>query len=284
MKRLLTVIILTLALSLVFTGIVYAQDGDMANDAAAGAAVSTLLLPLVTAATAVERLTEMIFDWYENIILNLGKWPFGFSQYIKWARQELEKCQKALEDSKLQAQVGETAADVTNRLKQAEADLLKAQDRLYEYLESPLYMSIKRKYSMLISLILGLVLAFIAQIQMFSLLGISMPGSLFYADIFITGLIIGTGSAPVHSLIGIIQNTKDAVDSARALWKGQATANVQEYVRALQQAQTASTSGIQPMAAAMLGTPTDQPPAIPAASPEVNSIEMDRMVQRLLRK
>jgi hypothetical protein len=46
---------------------------------------------------------------------------------------------------------------------------------------------------------------------MFALLGIGTVPAKF--DILITGLIIGTGSSPVHSLIGILQQGKDALDS-----------------------------------------------------------------------
>ena len=62
-------------------------------------------------------------------------------------------------------------------------------------------------------------------------------------DKLVTGLLIGTGSAPMHSLIGLLQNTKDAVDSARALWKGEALMNAigfeatAEEIRQLRQEQ-----------------------------------------------
>ncbi len=34
-------------------------------------------------------------------------------------------------------------------------------------------------------------------------------------DVFITGLVIGTGSYPVHSLVGILQQTKETLDGAK---------------------------------------------------------------------
>ena len=47
-------------------------------------------------------------------------------------------------------------------------------------------------------------------------------------DIVITGVVIGTGSAPVHSLIGILQNTKGAIDQLRALAQGRPIAAIRE--------------------------------------------------------
>jgi hypothetical protein len=48
---------------------------------------------------------------------------------------------------------------------------------------------------------------------MFALLGIGTIPARF--DVFITGLVIGSGSYPVHSLVGILQQGKDALDSAK---------------------------------------------------------------------
>jgi hypothetical protein len=48
---------------------------------------------------------------------------------------------------------------------------------------------------------------------MFALLGIAAVPERF--DVFITGLVIGSGSYPVHSLVGILQQGKDTLDSAK---------------------------------------------------------------------
>ena len=94
----------------------------------------------------------------------------------------------------------------------------------------------------------------------------------------ITGLVIGTGSAPVHSLIGLIQNTKDAVDGARAMWDGRAFADIKNSVR-------------REIPAAKPVRPAGRRTALPAgmeeqavAEAEMNAIETERMVQRVLRK
>jgi hypothetical protein len=64
-----------------------------------------------------------------------------------------------------------------------------------------------------LGLILGVIVAALGQLQMFAMLGIgSVPARV---DVFITGLVIGTGSYPVHSLVGILQQTKETLDGAK---------------------------------------------------------------------
>jgi hypothetical protein len=266
-----------LILSLLITGVAYAQDGNPQDGTNGSIQVTVLLAPLVAAATAVERLIEMIFDWYESTILDLSKFPAQASDYLGWARKEVEKYKNELIKP---LQEGENEFQLAARLRSAEENLLKAQDRLREYLSSPTYNSQKKKISVLLGIVLGLVIAFSARIQMFSLLGIPIPQELSMVDIIITGLVIGTGSAPVHSLIGIIQNTKNAVDGARALWQGKATADVQQVLLEMQAASQAA-----PMAAPAPLAGIPGAPEIPqaAAAPEMSQTEMNRMVKRILR-
>src|SRR5687767_15405518 len=60
---------------------------------------------------------------------------------------------------------------------------------------------------------LGVIIAALAQLQMFALLGVSTVPARF--DVLITGLIIGSGSYPVHSLVGILQQGKDTLVASR---------------------------------------------------------------------
>jgi hypothetical protein len=48
---------------------------------------------------------------------------------------------------------------------------------------------------------------------MFALMGVKVGDP--RIDVIVTGLVIGSGSAPVHSLINILQSAKDALDSAQ---------------------------------------------------------------------
>ena len=60
---------------------------------------------------------------------------------------------------------------------------------------------------------LGVIIAAVGQLQMFAMLGIGVVPA--HIDVLITGLVIGSGSYPVHSLVGILQQGKGAVDSAK---------------------------------------------------------------------
>lgn len=274
MKRIFLSIVFVLALSALTFGMAYAQDSEPEQAAQGAVQIAVLLAPLVAAATAVERLVEMVFDWYESTILDLSKFPAEASNYVNWARKEVEKFKELLI---LPQQTQETQEAFLARLRTAEESLLMAQDRLKEYLSSPTYISQKRKLSLILGIVLGIVLALVVQIKMFSLLGIPLPGGLAIVDMLFTGLVIGTGSAPVHSLIGIIQNTKDAVDGVRRMWSGKATAEVQ---RVLMQYYTIA-PGVPPAGAPapLMGVPGATLPA----APEMSQLEMDRTVQRMLR-
>jgi hypothetical protein len=88
-----------------------------------------------------------------------------------------------------------------------------AENNLSNVTSSDGYRSAKAAASIVVGLILGVVVAALGQLQMFAMLGIaSVPARV---DVFITGLVIGTGSYPVHSLVGILQQTKDTLDGAK---------------------------------------------------------------------
>jgi hypothetical protein len=63
-------------------------------------------------------------------------------------------------------------------------------------------------------MMIGTFVAVIGQLQLFAMLGVGgVPARV---DVFITGLVIGSGSYPVHSLVGILQQTKDTLAGVRA--------------------------------------------------------------------
>jgi len=179
MKKSIRILLFVLLFVGMTASVVYAQSED---GTATGGEVQALLLPLIAAATVVERLIEVIFDWYESAVMQLSKFPGLASEYVAWTQK------------------------------------------------NPQYLSIKRAYSMILGFVFGLIIAFSVEgLAVFQLLGMNLSGGLTWVDRLVTGLLIGTGSAPMHSLIGLLQNTKDAVDSARALWKGEALMNAIEF-------------------------------------------------------
>ncbi len=110
----------------------------------------------------------------------------------------------------LRAEVVAKAEGAEALLKDAQTRLDAAEDKLAGATSSPDYRSAKGAVTIVLGLMLGVVVAALGQIQMFALLGVSaVPARL---DVLITGLVIGSGSYPVHSLVGILQQGKDALD------------------------------------------------------------------------
>lgn len=208
MKRFLITTLVILAYSLVFAGVALAQDSGTNGSQD----VWVVLTPILAAATAVERIIEMIFDWYESLILNASRLLGEGKGYVGWAQRQVRRYQVEL--------LKPSTQNDPNALSRAETQLALAQERLQDYLKSPFYTGRKRALTLILGIILGLGIALILQLQFFHLLlGIQLPVILRYIDMLVTGLIIGTGSVPVHSLIGLLQNTKDAVYEGRTLWK-----------------------------------------------------------------
>jgi hypothetical protein len=122
-------------------------------------------------------------------------------------------------------QVDQLRADITAKseaaealLKDAQSRLKTAEDKLADATSSPDYRSAKGAVTIILGLMLGVIVAALGQIQMFALLGIAtVPARI---DVLITGLVIGSGSYPVHSLVGILQQGKDALDDLGTFLNG----------------------------------------------------------------
>ena len=104
--------------------------------------------------------------------------------------------------------------DAANKLMGvAQLRLENAENNLAGVTSSEKYTSAKAAASIILGLMLGVIIAGIGQLQMFAMLGVGVvPARI---DVLVTGLVIGSGSYPVHSLVGILQQGKDAVDSVK---------------------------------------------------------------------
>ena len=101
---------------------------------------------------------------------------------------------------------------------EAETQLQTAEARLTGVLKNDRYRQLKSALSVLVGVTMGVVIAATAKLKMFGLLGVGgVPGGV---DMFVTGFVMGTGAAPMHSLIGILQSGKDALQGAGQLFQG----------------------------------------------------------------
>ena len=135
-------------------------------------------------------------------------------------------------------------ANIVKQIDDAQGTLKDAQEQLLDALNSARYKSIKQSLSVLISLGLGLAVAFATNLDIFRLLNLSTNAGVF--GVFITGLIIGAGTGPVHSLIGILQQSRDTLDQAANLFSSRARKNITDQYTTLMQANAVTTSQATP--------------------------------------
>ena len=189
-----------------------------------GVDLAVVLAPIAIAALGIERVIEMMWNLIESYIRSAVAFLAGRSEWLRWANDELRAARERLEalahdgDPTLRVQDGiSSQEDALSLLIQRAADDVElAESRLSTLTSTQQYRDAKTVISLLTSLLLGLVVATVMGLQMFALLGINVNARI---DLLITGIAIGTGSTPVHSLIGILQQGKDTLDGVQSLLK-----------------------------------------------------------------
>ncbi len=198
----------------------------------ASANLTVVLAPILAAAAAVERTLETIFNVLEGswrtMVAYLGRgmrWLKSAETEVKQARQFLADVADKFNAEMQNLEIGQasipalTAAvqakmdDVTRMMVLAQHRLEGAEDNLSEITSSENYINAKTAVSVVLGLMLGVIISALAQLQMFAMLGVDIVPARF--DVLITGLVIGSGSYPVHSLVGILQQGKDTLDSVK---------------------------------------------------------------------
>jgi hypothetical protein len=196
------------------------------------ASVLNILAPLLVASAAIERFLETVFNIMESSWHTLVAYFGRGLRWLKSAEAEVERSRQWLADvsnfyNDELNHLGLTSAPTGNlatiaamqRLNSIEALLTTARQRLEtaekqlaDLTESSSYKSAKATAAIILGLMIGVAVAKFSALQMFALLGIGMPTKI---DIFITGLIAGSGTYPVHSLVDLLQQVKDVIDSTR---------------------------------------------------------------------
>ncbi len=87
------------------------------------------------------------------------------------------------------------------------------------------YIAFKTWASAALGIVLGIILASAARLQMFGMLGLHVNVG---ADVFITGLVIGSGSKFTHDVIGILTEGKRGLEQWRKLTESRRTGRVVE--------------------------------------------------------
>ncbi len=195
--------------------------------------LALVLAPVLAAAAGVERTLETIFNIIENswksLVAYLGRglrWLNSAELEVDASRQWLAEVsarynqellsleiKDGMSASELSSQMQDKISAAKTMLDLAEKRLSDAESNLENVTSSDGYRSVKSAASIVLGLVLGVIVSALGQLQMFAMMGIgSVPARV---DVFITGLVIGTGSYPVHSLVGILQQTKETLDGAK---------------------------------------------------------------------
>lgn len=230
--RFLVAIVVILWLILIAWVLVSPVNDAEALPLAVGANLTIVLAPVLAAAAAVERTLESVFNVLEGswrtMVAYLGRglrWLKNAEIEVQQARQFLDEISDKYSAELQSIQFGQTSVStLTNEIQArinaanklmtlAQLRLENAESNLADVTSSESYISAKAAASIILGLMLGVVIAGIGQLQMFAMLGIgTVPAQI---DVLITGLVIGSGSYPVHSLVGILQQGKGAVDSVK---------------------------------------------------------------------
>ncbi len=203
-----------------------------AKPLAVGASLTVILAPVLVAAVAVERMLEMLFNIIESswraLVAYLGRglrWLKNAETEVQLARQWLADVSSRYHQEMRSISLGSSGSvakwteEAASKIDVAKAILALAERRLAEaeinlnsVTASARYKSAKATASILVGLLLGVIVAEATSLQMFALLGIdAVPAKL---DAFMTGLFIGSGAYPVHSVVGLLQRAKDTLESA----------------------------------------------------------------------
>ena len=185
-----------------------------------------VLAPLVAVSVAIERLLETVFDWFEQSTRSAAEVLAAPRDMLDWIGREYQEAYDAT--AKAAEQTGVTVTPASGKaLEAAEERLSKAEARLRSWTSAPEYRAWKRALSIWVGLLVGLVVAIMGDLGMFHTIGIPVPRLL---DLLITGLIVGAGPGPMHSIIGILQSGKDAVANLAELAKGKAIHDAAEAI------------------------------------------------------
>jgi len=174
---------------------------------------ATLLAPFIAISVAIERFLEQIFDYLEKSLVSVADFLKAPVDFLKVLQDEYKEAYNAVKEASKAAE--ETPTRKTKlTLAEAKKKLADIEEMVRNTVKTPEYIAWKRFLTTFIAFLLGLLLAVLGDLGMLRTIGVPTP-RLF--DMFVTGLVIGAGPGPMHSIIGILQNGKDALGQLASL-------------------------------------------------------------------
>lgn len=193
---------------------------------ASSADLMSVLAPFLAVSVAIERLLETGFNWFEQSSRAIADILVAPRETLDWIGREYQDAYQGTKDAMETVGV-ETTPEKLQLITNAEDRLAKAEQRLRSWVQAPEYIAWKKALAIWFGLLIGLVISIVGDLGMMRYIGIPTPR---VVDMVITGLVIGSGSGPMHDLIGILQGGKDALGSLADLAKGK---SVKEAAQAL---------------------------------------------------
>ena len=179
--------------------------------------IASVLSPFLAVAVGIERFIETFFDTGEQALKGVSDIIEGVRPAVGWVENELLEAYGAVEALAQTDGVKKGDAQALEKLALAEERLVKAEERVANVVKDPKYLAWKRALSIWIGLLVGLEVAVLGDIGMLRAIGIPTPRIL---DMLVTGLVIGAGPGPMHSLLGILENGKGAIANLADLARG----------------------------------------------------------------
>ncbi len=180
--------------------------------------LTVVLAPFLAVAVAIERLLETTFSWYEQSVQAVSDVLAKTQEPVNWVEKELQQAYqaavKAAEETGVEADPASLRA-----LQRAEERLAQTERRLLSWTKAPEYVAWKRAIAIWVGLLVGLEVAVLGDFGMLRAIGVPAPRLL---DMLATGLVIGAGPGPMHSLIGMLQGGKNVLDKLAELAEGRA--------------------------------------------------------------
>lgn len=203
------------------------EQGGLPDD------IAKALGPILALALAIERLVETIFDLFEKearkFANKLTTGAASLDSLEKTRDLYSRQLQKAMDDFEVVVKTGVSARqkEALSALELAQKKLVDVGDLMQNLSKDPKYILWKRAISIWLSLVTGMIVAVMIERGVFFYLELSVPR---FFDMLLTGLVLGAGSGPLHSLIGTLQGVKDALGSFAA---STGTSAVQKELQAL---------------------------------------------------
>lgn len=232
---------------------------------------------IVALATAIERFWESIFGFVESFGLAGSRLLKGTAEVMAWAKAEQDRAVAALKalTDKLSKTAGAATPGELLAFQEAEKQLLDARSRIEEALKSPQYLAFKRAVTTLGSLLLGVGINLLCQLELLKAAGFGGAG---WADWVFTGFAIGAGPGPLHALIKTLEELRGALGGVADLARGTA---VKKAVDALRGSAVASVE--QTRAQAGPGAGALEAVVVTTAAVQIDELRLQRQAQRLLR-